>query len=271
MQVIHAYHAEFSGGIGDFLRGSDHLYKKCKANGHSFNIDWSKHPISKHICSSRKLLFNARDIIDIQKKLYETKDGFVPCTAAKGLISDLLSGNESTLCLSTYYSDLILGDLRENMRSFTMDDEEKSFFRESINFSAAVKGFANNIKEYAIVHFRLGDREMFGSGVPLSVGDNVLSNLNFKEYDVCFEACYGEIEKRSKDHEKVLVFSDSNKFKKFVQSKNNPKVVIVHEKSLHTSKKPGMFIMSDFSLEPTERDFFYAALDMRLISKAEKI
>jgi len=271
MQVVHAYHSSFSGGIGDFLRGSDYLYKECKTRGHSFHIDWSKHPISKHLCSSCKLRFNAREIIDLQRRLYEVKSGFAPCTDAKELINDLLSSDESNLYLSTYYSDLISGDLREKMRSFTMDEEEASFFRESINFSAAVKGFANNIKEYAVVHLRLGDREMFGSSVPLSVGDKVLSNLNFKDYRVCFEACYEEIEKRSKDHKKILVFSDSNKFKKFVHSKNNPKVIVVHKKSAHTSKNPGLFIMSDFSLDTAERDFFYAALDMRLMSKAEKI
>ena len=53
-KLVNCFYDGAISGFGDFLRGSIHLYQRCKSHNLDFDIDIKNHPINEFISSKYK-------------------------------------------------------------------------------------------------------------------------------------------------------------------------------------------------------------------------
>jgi len=263
--ITNAYYNESCSGVGDFIRGCCFLKRMFKDTNVKVQIDFENHYLGKYIKSSTPKF--REDIFDTEKY---NKDLCSPRTYFANMIINmkhaikLLKENKSMNIL-TNFSDYV--SLDPPLRSeYQLNDYEISFMRKNILFEKKVIDYVNNIgiTDFTLVHFRLGDREMLGI-------DNLdENNQNTKNYNVNYEECVDKINTiAANTNNKIVVISDSNKFKKML--KNNEMITCPHLKSDHCSHNPGYIQDYNVNHQKKKEAMFYVAVDMYLSSIAQNI
>ena len=271
-KIINAYHLNFNGGIGDFIRGSIFLYRYCRYNGFKFNLDFKHHPFSKYLKNENEsdVSYTDENIYDISKNC-----SFSPRCVSK-YFSKILSEKKESYIMSSYYIDFLhpsvfdLYKIIDIVNNFKLEQEEKEFFKKTFIFSDIIENRYNkwliknklNKKKYVIVHARTGDsnfiKEVSGEDVIKQYCTN--SNIDIEEF-------YKKITSFQKEIGlPVVVLSDSNSLKSIINKKNNSKVIVSDSESSHSVLKPGIFEYTDTILNNLK--FEDIMFDMKILSQS---
>lgn len=262
-KIVNCYHKECFSGIGDFLRGSIYLYKKCKENGIDFSISLNNHTISKYLkfkeeesCdlnlikdipidfsySDKKIGLNKFLISELDKIFYVLKnmrggEKFIFCNYHKVMESDHIS-------------------IMNFINSIRLDKDVCYWFNENIYFSESIEdAFDSSLipDDFNVLHFRLGDKYSFSNGSDKDDFD--------KDY---FFSIINRQEKKD-----TVIISDNNNLKRVIMENKEQfpfPIFIPHFKSSHTQKHTGV----DW-LEVNNDSDFFSAFDLKILSKASKV
>lgn len=285
-KIINSYHPNFSGGIGDFLRGSLYLLDRCEELDYDFEIDFKHHPINDYMYTSCDESYHIASIIDVEKvSINKESDIENWISENENTLHSILDKSVGNVALSSLYSDVVayknkceeLGIVFDNIKyieKFEVSDSGKRFIRDSIKFSDQVVN-TKRPEDYEVVHFRLGDRATVKGldkgfdKLPTFIKDN----YNFQKFEINFEelleACRIHVDKS--EHENLIVMSDSNDFKKYVLDNNtDERIIVTHTHSSHTSKQPALICLTNFESTINNEDMFYTALDIYTLSQSKR-
>ncbi len=179
---------------------------------------------------------------------------------------------KKTVTIFSNYSDFMNIDKKEKV-DFELHGYVKDYMKHRLIFSKPVKDYFKKfkIKDYEVMHFRLGDADILKQE-KLELND---SNVNTKTFNVDYQSSLDKIVATIllNGRKNTIILSDSNGLKEYIM-KNIPKeyknfIHGLHAKSEHCSNNPG-FIEGRVVKEKEKRDkMFYVALDMYIISKAK--
>lgn len=269
--IINAYYNKSSSGIGDFLRGSCYLFELLRKHNIPLNIDFSKHYIGKYIQSNNQ--YEYEDIFDTEQI---NKENCIPENYVSNIednLCDILNTNKKLKSLFSNYSTFVYVQNSKKI-SYEIGDECKKFMIDNLKFDDSVTNAFNSlgVKDFNVLHFRLGDRELL-SGQDISF-DN--KNINTKKFFASVEECLDIILKETdKSEDIVILLSDSNKLKRHVLD-NTPdeykeRIICMHTKSDHCSDNPGYLTGLKIDTKEKTDNMFYVALDMKIVSEAKQI
>jgi len=283
MHIIHSYHPGFSGGIGDFLRGSVYLYNKCKENNIKLSLSWKYHPISRFLCSSCPIRYSLDYILDIQDiAIKHSSDMFFHERLQQ--INEYIiqtikqENNKDPVIMSSFYLDIYDGNPLENIVKYPLSEEAKKFFQKNIIISDKIRLLKNKIipdnQDYATMHFRLGDMHTLPNIQEqlTNIPENIKSNYNLHNFNVDYDYLYYLIQKniRNNNFKYIVLLSDSNDFKKHVALQNNNKILITHYDSCHSSIRPGLLKESGYKNTTKESQYEATVLDLYMLINSSK-
>lgn len=280
--IIHCYHKNFSGGIGDFIKGSVYLYSQAIKYGMSIDIDWKYHPIGQYIYSGCKQKYNPRYIIDIEDLQFTNKNRNAMEYWIQNILDSVAQDKDlRPATISSWYSKLDSyndNDRVNYINKYQIGNRCKQIIRNKIRFTKKINLLfeEQKLKNYGIIHFRLGDRHTLPKiNESIETYDSVVSeNYNLKEFDHDYDYYYYLIkkEKRKNNLENIIVMSDSNDFKKFIneESKHKKGISVLHFNSGHTANQPGLLKYTNFKKEVTKDQYKYTALDLKIIMNSFK-
>lgn len=273
-KIVNCFYEGAISGFGDFLRGSIHLYNRCKSHGLDFDIDLSNHPISEFITTKHKGAVNKDQIDCIPSSVFKESNMHYHKRVNGFLFEKLCNAKGFTPIFSNF--DYFLSASQEHLINIInllppLKDECKKWFQDNLVFDQKVKSFADeqlkNLgikpKEFDIIHFRLGDEVAFRDGIrpPFWVPDDELS----------FKICKKIVEERESKLP-ILFFSDCNELKKHVAEKSlelGLPIKVVHFESSHMQKQTDPNKQYLAEIEYSKESLFYTAVDIRLISLAK--
>lgn len=254
--IIQSYNTNFSGGLGDFLRGSIFLYRIYGKN-RNFFVDFKHHPISFWIKNKNesKEYYPQNKILNLDMSL--------DINEVRNKINKL--EKEKTHYLCSYYFALFEDEKNKaKIKKITLSKQEKAFFKNCFGFDKIKEEFnlfleSNKLNEYEVVHFRLGDIELLKNE-----SEKTKKNIyNKKQYE--YESLYNKLS----PHKKIVLISDSNDFKKFVINKNNKNIIVSNTNSYHTVSRPGRLIFYKENIKIN--NMMDLALDLNILSNAKKV
>lgn len=282
-KIINTYHNNFSGGIGDFLRGSVYLFEKCKKLGTEFAIDWQYHPLGKYIKSNLNESYSIDNVIDIEKialskhnkqPMYDLGQhmNHILETIFKHISEHSLTDH---LALSSFFLDIYKGSSTlQYVTDYSISKECKDFLKSNIIFHKDVENLFSHYglcdTSYAVMHFRLGDRQILPD--LHNIDDNILSNYNLQERVYDYDFLYYLIQKSIKKYslQNVVVMSDCNELKKHIESQKDIKIKCLHHHSQHSSLKPGLLNYSTYESNHHNPDtMIYTALDLKILTASQ--
>lgn len=283
--IINSYHPKFSGGIGDFLRGSIYLYQQAKRYGLSIDIDWKYHPVGQFIKSEYQNKYDPKYILDIEelntklsnpygKKQNNWKDNTQDWI--DHIFSQIITNkNFRPAIVSSWYSDIIgTQDTINLVQNFKIDKQCKKILKNKIQFSKDIEKLFNKTlpnNNYSIIHFRLGDRHTLPDidKKIKNYDSKIINSYNLRKMNHDYDYYYYLIKKNIADHnlQNVIIMSDSNHFKKFIfdKSKDRYDIHILHFNSAHTSLQPGLLKFTNFSQDTTRESYRDTVLDLKYI------
>ena len=274
-KIINSYHPNFSGGIGDFLRGCIYLHQKCVELGYSFEIDFKHHPINAYMYTDCKESYHIASIIDVEKVSMSKNINSNWQEENKRTIDTILERAKGTVVVSSLFSEVLSDTSDSNIeyiKNFDIPQESKDFIKNNIHFSDDIIATFNKT-DYEVIHFRLGDRQTVKDLDKKfdELPSFVKNNYNFQKFDIsfdkCLQICYDRL-KNIKSKE-LIVMSDCNKLKKYIKDNSkDEKITIMHLNSSHTSKQPALRCMTKFSSSIKSNDMFYTALDVYVLSNS---
>ncbi len=285
-KVINSYHPNFSGGIGDFLRGSLYLLDKCGELGYDFEIDFKHHPINDYMYTDCEDVYHIASIIDVEKvSISKQSDLDNWAYENEDTLHSILDKSNGVVALSSLYSDIVshqhrceeLGIEFDNIKyieKFEVSESGKKFIRDNIKFSDDVKS-VERPDDYEVIHFRLGDR-LTVKGLDKSfdkLPSFIQDNYNFQKFDINFENLLEICRKHldQSEHKNLIVMSDSNDFKKYILDNNtDERIIVTHTHSSHTSKQPALICLTNFESTIKNEDMFYTALDIYTLSQSKR-
>jgi len=271
-KIVNCFSNNCLGGLGDFLRGSIYMWDLCNKNNIEFDIDFSKHDISKFLKTRSQYQFEVSDIIDTSQTYNKTPNVQTLYNEYDNNIKEAIRNikNNETKFIYTNYSNLmkleekyIIAEI--NSKTF-LQRKCKNWFENKIIFHDYIVGLASkkidnlgfNEKEYDIIHFRTGDEKAF-------------FKKDLFESHVDFEKCYEKCKKKVTEgfSSQILVLSDSNELKDFIKNKAEKEklpIRIMDTKSLHTQKKSNKKMKSEFPVD--DSSLIDVCIDSYLITKA---
>lgn len=269
--IINCFYLGSPGGIGDFLRGSIHLYEICKFYKLNFDISLQNHPIYEFINFDNEKTFDKNEITCISSEI--KKDNYF--NRYKKKLHELLastSKNETKYISSTYS---FLCSVRRveviNLINKTreLSDDCREFFAKRLKFSEAVQDLVKKElktkglkkKEFNVIHFRLGDESSFYE---------TDETLDIKKYRQCFCICEDNF---NNDKYPLIVISDNNKLKNYIKQKAKEKMLpfhVFHLQSNHTQEEPSGCEKTKSFVLVNREDLLYVVFDMILISLARR-
>lgn len=280
--VINTYHNNFSGGVGDFLRGSIYLFEKCKELGTEFAIDWQYHELGRHIKSNFNKFYSLDNLIDIEKTALLKQNRQPKYDLGQHMNHTLETVFEhisqypltNHLVLSSFFLDMYKkSDTLQYVRDYNISKECKCFLRSNITFNKNVEDLFSHYElpntSYAVLHFRLGDRHSLPD--LQNIDDDILNNYNLQERNYDYDFLYFLIQQNIKKYslQNIIIMSDSNDFKAYIESQNNTKIMCLHQHSQHTSLKPGLLNYSAYESDHHNPDtMIYTALDLKVLTKS---
>ena len=272
--VYNCYYNESSSGIGDFLRGCCCLFDLLNKTETNYGISFAKHDISPYLKSNSNPTFKKEDIFDTEKINKELcmQDNYIENTK-RNIVNVLQETTEKNIFLFTNYSDFI--DRKSKIDRVILTKDCQEFMQNNLIFSKSIENESNKLlsdiaENYVIMHFRLGDRNIIESNC---FNDN---NINTKEYNVKLQEMNNiVIDKHEETGKDIIVMSDSNELKEYIQKTMNKKyrnkIHIIHSNSQHCSNNPGFIVDMKIDKQKKRDNMFYVALDMKLITKSSHI
>lgn len=272
--VYNCYYNESSSGIGDFLRGCCYLFDLLDSTETNYGISFAKHDISPYLKSRSKPKFKKEDILDTEKINKELCIGanYIE-NIKKNIVNVLQKTTGENIFLFTNYSDFIDNPSKADRISITKNCQE--FMQNNLMFSKSIERESGDIlsnvsEDYVVMHFRLGDRKIISSNC---LDD---SNINTKQYKIKLPEMKRIIlDKHKETGKEIIVMSDSNELKQYVQKtmskKYRGKIHIIHSNSQHCSNNPGFIVDMKIDKKKKKDNMFYVALDMKLITKSSHI
>ena len=283
--IISSYGKDFSGGIGDFLKGSTYLYETFKDTDIKFSIDFSKHPLGKFIKGNCDINYDEDKIIDIEKECNANDDGTIPWSIRLNkTIADTINDTEdNNLYISSFFSDVFLTpEYQRNatlfLSRYCLSESCTSFFRNNIKFDECVEDLFKSIdiQDYEVIHFRLGDRKIL-SNLETEIKDfpkYIQDSYNYQKFQHDYNYYYmiALDHLRSSPCKNLIVMSDCNDFKSHVLKINhNKNLHVLHTESCHTSYNPSTLYLAGFKNVDIEHDkLMYTALDVKILSESTR-
>lgn len=275
-KIVNCFNNNCLGGLGDFLRGSLYMWDLCNKNNIEFDIDFSKHDISKFLKSRSNYEFENQDIIDTTITKNKTPNVQALYNEYESNVKEVTAkiANGEIKFIYTNYSDLmklqqksVIAEINSNL---FLQKKCRDWFQNNFIFHDYIIGLASKKiddlglveKEYNIIHFRTGDEKAF-----LRKGkDTLLSNLDF---DLCYKKCK---DKYSEDSLKLLVLSDSDELKNFIKEKAEKEelpIKVIDTKSLHTQKRSNKKMTVDHPVD--EESLKNVCIDAYIMTQASEI
>lgn len=286
--IINCYHDKFSGGIGDFIKGTSYLQKKCIKFGLDVGMDWSNHDINEYISSKYKTAeYDPKYIIDAEDFRFSSslEDIEAEYRIRTGIDRVIDTINDDSFykpaILSSWYSDLdhdTSEDRAQNISNSIVSSKCQNIVKDSIVFSKEINKLFKKLapKDYGIVHFRLGDRHTLQDiDKELEQADDIIkTNYNLQQFKHDYDYYYYLIKKESKinNFKNTIILSDSNDFKKFIkdESAHKKNIHVLHCNSTHTSPSPGLLKYTEFKNPIKKTALRDTALDLKLIINSKK-
>ena len=284
--IISCLHEGFSGGIGDFLRGSLYLKKYADSIGVNFGLNFKNHPIGEYIKSNSDEI--TKTIIDLETYKHQNKDEEwhkkYPMSkwhlCLKEALHKLLEEEDYNLNVSSYYHESLHIDgmyMLNHLNDYKIDKKLGQFFMDNINFSNEVTEYAyellDDIKfsKYNIIHLRMGDLNSWETNFKdVKIPDKYKDNINFRKFDHSYKRSLNVVLSLAQD-DNTIILSDNNSFKDYVQNQKINNLKVSHTCSAHSSLTPGLLILNNSKLNRNNKDLFYVAVDMFLLTKANRV
>lgn len=275
--LIQSYSPYFSGGLGDFLGGALYLKRLCEEKQIPFSLDFKHHPLGKHLRNENESSYDYHpmEIISISE-LCETDYPQMEQTVT-GLVKTC---NEPAFVASFYFNGIHEQlknpqRLRAEKERIKLLKPEQVFFQHSLRVSEEVENRYHDFlsenqlkeKEYALAHFRLGDREL------LKEQNLSPESLRFlDEFEIDYENCIGRAQALKKAlGRSLVVLSDSNELKKKLNEAADTELVPSPTQSGHSVLRPGLLRL-DRAVTNTSIDHcFDLALDIRIIQGSQSV
>ena len=285
--IINCYHSKFSGGIGDFLKGSSYLYKQAIKYGLSIDIDWRQHPINQFISSDCDVIYDPEAIIDIEdlraiqcKNSNNWQDNMQDWIDK--IVTEVAIDHEyRPATISSWFSDLDKyhgNDKHIYIKNSTVSSGFKTLIQKKLQFSPEIEKLfkKNKYKNYAIIHFRLGDRHTLPN-IEESLAEynqEIKDNYNLTKFNHDYDYYYYLIKKQIKNNnfQNTIIMSDSNDFKKFVKEESNKKnnIHVLHFNSNHTAQQPGLLKYTDYNNGNGKNCYKDTAMDLKYVINSIK-
>ena len=277
--IINSFTKTFSGGIGDFIRGSIFLYRYCKYNNIEFNLDIRYHDINKFLKNENEssIGYSEDEIIDVCNLCSHDTN-----TMSNFFGKILMNCKESGYVLSSNFISFLtakhhkIKSTIDHILELKLEEDEINFFKRTFNFSNIINNrYSKWLKDnkirpkekYAVFHVRSGDANFVKSE---KICRNYLTEPNV---DVDF--LYKEmIEFQKNNNIKIIFLSDSNNLKETIRkkSKANRNIIVSDSISTHCVNNPGILRYLD------EVEYNYVDLkmedlvfDIKIFSRATSI
>lgn len=271
--LINSFTYDFSGGVGDFMRGSIFLYKYCKQNNIKFNLDLKHHGISEYFNNLNESSeeYAKSDVLDITRMCGHKY------TSMLDLMGRLLTSDKKTRIISSNYTNMLEENSNEDylkkVEELNLKEDEQDFFHKTFNFSKDINRKyllwlkSNNIKKedlYGVVHVRAGDTNFITSN---DIAHEYCTNTNIDP-----DYIYEEILKFQKDlGHKIIFLSDSDKLKQIIREKGDTNIIVSSSIPTHCVSSPGIFqYVNKVKFEETDFRLEEMVLDMKILSKSKK-
>lgn len=265
-KVINCFYDGSTSGFGDFLRGSLNLYGHCLSQGLDFDIDISCHRIRKFFKPRKYSGCRYFNIHDCQKAANQNTH-FLHASKAQfdGLLKEEPIPTKK-FAFTNFHPCLLAGDIINYLNKMPpIPRRIRNWFKNNLNFSDNIKQAVETelerkgLKEgeFDVLHFRIGDTESYSENFEKS-------NLS-PRYEQCYNICKEHFEKNQKP---IVVLSDSNDFKEFLQNQRNKNLNIFHLKSSHTQNQPADF---EGYIDYDDENLFYNVFDMAILSCANQV
>lgn len=276
-QLINCFCTEAPYGLGDFLRGSIHLFERMKNYKNiEYDIDFSSHPIGEFLEEDRGIeKYNANEIEVITPRTHSlnTIDSYELINKNLTEIIQNIKFREKKRIFTNYHYlfKIPKKDIMINLNTETLGEDCKKWFKKRIKFNKEIEDrvievlSVFNSKEFEVIHFRLGDEKSFYKK------KGVFDGLWKPSYEDCWEECL-EVIKRQEKKTPIVIMSDSNDLKDYIKKRAEIADLIiytVHKKSNHTQEKPKKGSM--LKIKKNKDDCFYVALDMKILTMASRV
>lgn len=276
MKLIHSYHQGFSGGVGDFLKGSVYLHKLCKKHNIPMLIDWSLHPINKYISGSSKCKYNKNYILDIEELSFKSRNDSK--TIIDNIFDQIKTTNDTNVnvVVSSFYLDI---DINQNtiaqILNYPIVYDTKKLLQDHLIVSEDIKKLHQKIlkdKTYSVIQFRLGDNHTLPEIAQQELPNYIKDNYNLKSFNHDYDYLYYLIQKqiRFNNYSNIVILSDSNDFKEYVKNQKNKKIVVTHYNSRHCQPTPGLLKFSHYINTPSAKNIKHTALDVYTLINSKK-
>lgn len=285
MHIIHSYHPGFSGGIGDFLRGSCYLHNLCKENGIKLSISWKYHILGKFISAQSILNYKINHVLDVEELALKQKNDIQFHHRLKNIVhyivdetKNLKPDDNNPVVMSSFYLDIYGESPLEQILNYSFSDDTKTFLQNNVVICDRIKKRHQSLIKsdfYGTIHFRLGDRHCLPKLNDQfdDLPEMVKSNYNLKTFDHDYDYLYYLIQKnlRKNDFEYLVLLADCNEFKKHVADQKNNRIIIPHYNSNHSASAPGL--LKQFSKYNSQYSSVHAedtSLDISLLTGSIK-
>ncbi|MFM8314270.1 MAG: hypothetical protein ACKOA8_08305, partial [Deltaproteobacteria bacterium] len=224
------------------------MWRLCEKKQIPFYVDFKHHPIGQYLKNQWACPFEylPKAIISIDKP------GGKHFGKMDRTISELVETcNRPLFVASIYYKGLHdrLQEI-ENTPNWqdkvTLSGTERTFFQKALVFSDDIETRYSRFlkdnhlteKQYNLVHFRLGDRELLKNQ---GLTSNMLPFLD--DFKINYQDCIDKAEVLRKTIGGPLVFlADSNDLKQYIRLKKISEFILSPTKSSHLVFKPGRLI-----------------------------
>lgn len=274
--IVNCYYNKSSCGVGDFLRGSCFLFDLLNSKDVSFNISLSNHDVGNYITTifdeESTVLFDADRIYDTEKtnKVLCSPSNYIQ-NMKNNFIKKVNDSKEEDIFLFCSYSNFI--DINNEVSNISITKDCQSFMQDNLIYNDEVIEEGNkllkSLDDFTIIHFRLGDFMMLKDK---AVNVRESNDINTKKYPIDFEDIKKTIEDTYQSTGKdILLMSDSNELKKYIQKENLQGVHVIHNNSQHCSDNPGQLNNIVTDTQEKISNMFYVALDMYIMSKSSYV
>lgn len=280
MKIINCFYNNSENGFGDFLRGSVYLYNHTSSRGVDFDINIQHHDLRKYISFDTDNECDLDDIVDFTRYSKDRSDNHIG--GLKKITDTTLDSVEGTKFVSSNYHNCLL-DIKNVIKYLNsmppLTKRCMDFFKKRIKFHKSIEDSVkktlerHELKEFDIIHFRIGDKKSFKIKADHAVGDNI----EFKElYKKCIDhllqsTLLADDPKPLSKAKPLIVLSDCNELKEYIKQKaqkSHLPIHVFHLNSVHTQKNPQGF---DFSQARKDENLFYVAFDAKLLTLADSV
>lgn len=256
--VVNCYYNESSCGIGDYLRGCCSMFELLNTNGVNFEMSFANSDMSQYITTNCDKNFSVEDIFDTEK---HDKENCCAHEYFNNMVKNINTTFKNPKKVHYIFSNYI--DENNAFDPEDLSSKCKEFMQSNLNFCSDLETIAG---DYEVAHFRLGDKHC------LSDFETTQENINTDDFDIDYEKLLENIVKLHNDSgSTIVVLSDSNKFKDYVDKSKNDGILVMHTNSQHSSNNPGFIKSMSIDKQAKSDNMMYCALDMKIISKAKKL